>query len=258
MGGRAQKNKCFIRRISFAPSQGECVCVCPPLDKGFSTFHRQGGKASGDEPCPMKLSRWRGSTKGRFGVYLPHNFCTSCLPHSSACCFMVLHVFHPTNRFLSAADRRLAQLCSRVFRVRLETMFNHTVSADFSTLRFFAILPIGEIELTEYKLSKCVPLSRPTRVLSVIPVTGALMLHGKASTTTHHHSPDSHRKALTPSQNQLTYRPPGQKTVLEEYIGFQPSDFGSVMFTSPSHVCVSMFCHIDAVTLSSAELKFGH
>ena len=64
---------------------------------------------------------------------------------------MVLHVFHPTNRFPSAADSRLAQLCSRVFRARLETMFNHTVSADFSTLRFFAILPIVVIELTEYK-----------------------------------------------------------------------------------------------------------
>ena len=63
---------------------------------------------------------------------------------------MVLHVSHPTNRSLSAADRRLAQLCSRVFRVRLETMFNHTVAAGFSTLRFFAILPIVAIELTEY------------------------------------------------------------------------------------------------------------
>ena len=58
-----------------------CVCVCQPLGQGFPTatstptfypqFHRQGGKASGDKPCPTKLSRWRGSTKGRFGVYLP-------------------------------------------------------------------------------------------------------------------------------------------------------------------------------------------
>ena len=58
-----------------------CVCVCQPLGQGFPTatstptfypqFHRQGGKASGDKPCPTKLSRWRGSTQGRFGVYLP-------------------------------------------------------------------------------------------------------------------------------------------------------------------------------------------
>ena len=204
-----------------------CMYVCPPLDKGFpsTTPIRQGGQACHIQPGPTKLGCDRGSTKGRFGVYLPRNFCTSCPPYSSTFCFMVLHVFHPTNRFLSAADRRLAQLCSRVFRVRLETMFNHTVPADFSTLRFFAILPIGEIELTEYKLSKCVPLSRPTRVLSVIPVTGAPILHGKATTPTHHRSLDSHRKAPTPSQNQLPHRPPGQKTVLEKYFGFQLSDF---------------------------------
>ena len=36
-------------------------------------------------------------------------------------------------------------------------MFNHTVSADFSTLRFFAILPIVVTELTEYNCqSVCV------------------------------------------------------------------------------------------------------
>ena len=51
------------------------VCVCPTLDKGFSTttlstLHEQGGKASGDKPCPTKLRRWRGSTERRLGVYL--------------------------------------------------------------------------------------------------------------------------------------------------------------------------------------------
>ena len=109
------------------------------------------------------------------------------------------------------------------------SVFKHLQVLGPFTLRFFAILPIGEIELTEYKLSKCVPLSRPTRVLSVIPVTGAPILHGKATTPTHHHSLDFHRKAPTPSPNQLTYRPPGQKTVLDEYIGFQLSDFGPVI-----------------------------
>ena len=127
-----------------------------------------------------------------------------------------------------------------------------------SPCRSITFLPIGELAANGIQVSECVPLSRPTRVLSVIPVTGAQILHGKATTTTHHHSLDSHRKAPTPSQNQPTYRPPGQKTVLEEYIEYQLSDFGSVKFTPPSHVYVSTFCHIDAVTLSSAELKFGH
>ena len=96
----------FVREVSKdettaqQPTSSECVCVCvcPPLDKGFSTttFHRQGGQACHIQPGPTKLGCDRGSTKGRFGVYLPHNFCTSCSPHSSACCFMVLHVFHPT------------------------------------------------------------------------------------------------------------------------------------------------------------------
>ena len=55
-----------------------CVCVCvTPCTKWFNAtvFHynhstRQGGKASSDEPCPTKLSRWRGSTERRLGVYL--------------------------------------------------------------------------------------------------------------------------------------------------------------------------------------------
>ena len=57
-----------------------CVCVCVhPWTKGFSppllsqfstTFHMQGGKASSDEPCPTKLSRWRGSEWRRPFVYL--------------------------------------------------------------------------------------------------------------------------------------------------------------------------------------------
>ena len=49
-----------------------------------------------------------------------------------------------------------------------------------------------------------------------------------------------------------------KKTVPEEYIESQLSGFGSIKFTPSSHVYVSMFCLIDAVTLLSAELKFGH
>ena len=81
-------------------------------------------------------------------------------------------------------------------------------------------------------MSECVSLSRPTRVLSVIPVTGAPILHGKATTPTHHRSLDSHRKAPTPSQNQLPHRPPGQKTVLEEYFRFQLSDLRFLFMSS--------------------------
>ena len=133
---------------------------------------------------------------------------------------------------------------------RKQQMFKHLQVLGLFTLLFFAILPNVAIELTEYKLSKCVPLSRPTRVLSVIPVTGAPILHGKATTPTHHHSLDSHRKSPTPSPNQLTYRPPGQKTVLEEYIGFQLSDFGSVMFTSPVMLVFSTFEELKLASLS--------
>ena len=89
-------------------------------------------------------------------------------------------------------------------------------------------------------MSECVSLSRPTRVLSVIPVTGAPILHGKATTPTHHRSLDSHRKAPTPSQNQPPHRPPGQKTVLEECFRFQLPDlrFQHSVFCS----CLPIMC----------------
>ena len=142
--------------------------MCPPLGKGFPTatstttsqpqFHRQGGKASSDEPCPTKLSRWRGSEWRRPFVYLQLKRLLKLFP---TFLFPWWFTILPLNLSSPAADRRLAQLCSRVFRVRLETMFNHTVSADFSTLRFFAILPIVVIELTEYNCQSVrVPGSR--------------------------------------------------------------------------------------------------
>ena len=122
------------------------------------------------------------------------------------------------------------QRCSLSRVVNSNNLFKHL---QFSrTFRHAVPPPSFSAERLSFNgkpVSKCVPLSRPTRVLSVIPVTGAPILHGKATTPTHHHSLDSHRKAPTPSPNQLTYRPPGQKTVLEEYIGFQLSDFGSVI-----------------------------
>ena len=107
-----------------------------------------------------------------------------------------------------------------------------------------ALLPNETIALTENPSSKCVLLSRPTRVLSVIPFTGALFLHGKATTPTLHRSLEHHRKAPTPSQNQPPHRPPGQKTVLEESFRFRTSDLRfqlSVFFMFSNHVRVSLF-----------------
>ena len=78
-------------------------------------------------------------------------------------------------------------------------------------------------------------------MLSVIPVTGAPFLHGKATTLTHHRSLDYHRKAPTPSQNQPPHRPPGQKTVLEESFRFRTSDLRfqhSVFFSCFPIMCV--------------------
>ena len=102
------------------------------------------------------------------------------------------------------------------FRVPLQTKLNHTVFTDLCALRFFAFLTNVILALTENPSSKCVLLSRPTRVLSVIPFTGALFLHGKATTPTLHRSLEHHRKAPTPSLNQPPHRPPGQKTVLSD------------------------------------------
>ena len=59
-----------------------CVCVCPALSQRVTplTCHsnfKQGGKASSDEPCPTKLSRWRGSEWRRPFVYLQPKLLTT-------------------------------------------------------------------------------------------------------------------------------------------------------------------------------------
>ena len=154
---------------------------------------------------------------------------------------MVVTCLHPINLSIAAVSCRTFVNC----RAR-ETTFVQTPTSFFGlfTLRFLTFLPSVVTEFTEYKLSKCVPLSRPTRVLSVIPVTGAPILHGKATTPMHHRSLDSHRKAPTPSQNQPPHRPPGQKTVLKNASdsNFPISDFSiQFLFMSSNHVRVSMF-----------------
>ena len=142
----------------------------------------------------------------------------------------------PTNLLVPSSCA--ADLIAATF---VTTMLNLSNARTHAPCRSIAFLPIETIALTENPSSKCVPLSRPTRVLSVIPVTGAPFLHGKATTPTHHRSLDYHRKAPTPSQNQPPHRPPGQKTVLEQSFRFQTSDLRfqhSVFFSCLPIMCV--------------------
>ena len=123
--------------------------MCQPLFQRAPPFFifqlcKQGGKASSDEPCPTKLSRWRGSTERRLGVYL-----LSC-PQAVTLLFHGL--IHGSFMIPSPKTGFPPQTCSRLattLTVRVQTLFNHTVSADFSTLRFFAFLPIGKLSVTE-------------------------------------------------------------------------------------------------------------
>ena len=121
----------------------------------------------------------------------------------------------PSNRFPTA-------VCFAASRAS-ETFFNNSSLWTFSPCCSITFLLTETIALTENPSSKCVLLSRPTRVLSVIPFPGALFLHGKATTPTLHYSLEHHRKAPTPSQNQPPHWPPGQKTVLEESFRFRTS-----------------------------------
>ena len=65
----------FSRMRSEGFPSFECVCVCHTLFLRVSSCphfpRRQGGQACHIQPGPTKLGCDRGSTKGRFGVYLP-------------------------------------------------------------------------------------------------------------------------------------------------------------------------------------------
>ena len=63
------------RRCEERREAATCVCVCPALDKGFSTttistLHEQGGQACHIQPGPTKLGCDGGCTERRLGVYL--------------------------------------------------------------------------------------------------------------------------------------------------------------------------------------------
>ena len=151
-----------------------------------------------------------------------------------------LHDTIPQTGFPTAAfsRRRSAALLQMS-----EQIVKHFSCADLSPYVSLTVLPNVILALTENPSSKCVLLSRPTRVLSVIPFTGALFLHGKATTPTLHRSLEHHRKAPTPTLNQLPHRPPGQKTVFDKSLRFRTSDFRfrhSVFFSWLPIMCVFM------------------
>ena len=53
---------------------------------------------------------------------------------------MVLHASTPQTGFFQPLSRRLAQLCSRVFRVYLKTMFNNTFQRTLPPCRSLTFL----------------------------------------------------------------------------------------------------------------------
>ena len=211
------------------PKRQVCVCVCPTLDKGsypttLPILHRQGGNARLTDIAQRRRCQLVVKQCGTPHCVPAEVFSTSChptFPRFDSWFFMILPQNLPFAAFvlqLGRADRSFSRLDQQL----VETP---TSLSDFSPCRSIAFFPIETIALTENPSSKCVLLSRPTRVLSVIPVTGAPFLHGKATTPTHHRSLELHRKAPTPSQNQPPHRPPGQKTVLEKSLRFRTSDF---------------------------------
>ena len=81
-----------------------CVCVCPTLDKGsstttLSTLHGQGDTAPDCRPCLTKLCNLVGYPAWPAGRTC--SFFHKLLHHSSAFCFMVLHVSTPKPQFCS-------------------------------------------------------------------------------------------------------------------------------------------------------------
>ena len=132
------------------------------------SFHKQGGQACHIQPGPTKLGCDRGSTERRLGVYLRKKLLIK-LFHSRFVC-MVLHDFHPINIRPQQLRSRFA--CPPLGSANFVSTIQFKLT--FSPCCSIAFLPNETIALTENPSSKCVLLSRPTRVLSVNPFTGAL------------------------------------------------------------------------------------
>ena len=92
------------------------VCVTP-CAKGFNAtvFHYNHSMRQGRVAF---LSYHAVDKKGKQGLIIPVyllQLLNKLSLHSSAFCFIVVHMILPPNRFLTAAVRSLAPLCSRVF-----------------------------------------------------------------------------------------------------------------------------------------------
>ena len=130
-----------------------CVCVSPPGQRvhPLSHFHqfskqKQGGKASSDEPCPTKLSCWRGSEWRRPFVYLQLKSLLK-LFHSR----FVSWWFHDTSPkpTLPQQLRRRFVRCCREPADGTNHLFKHLQLIGLLTLPLCHSFPWGT-ELTEY------------------------------------------------------------------------------------------------------------
>ena len=134
------------------------MCVCPPLDKGFSTatpstvfqppfstFYRQGGREDLQGSAQRSSLQDPRMRKLITSVYL--------LVLSQAVTPLFHFLFHGSSRFPPHKHSSPAaeQPGSLFRRLRVPTLFNNTVSADLSTLLFHHLPSHREIELTEYK-----------------------------------------------------------------------------------------------------------
>ena len=238
-------------------SQSHRLCVCvPPWTKGFSTTFapQAGGRSAIASLLPTKTLAIGSETRPDQSGVPAFNTMTPLVHPAAVSLFPWFFMLPPPNRF---SHRRFAAdlpLCRRA--LLLTTICSNIYNcADFPPYRLSHSFP-REIALTENPSSKCVLLSRPTRVLSVNPFTGALFFAWESKQPNAPPITGTSQESTDPTLNQLPHWPPGQKTVLEEYIGNQTLRID--LFTPSNHVHVSCFCHFHAAITLSTELKVGH
>ena len=148
-----------------------CVCVCPTLDKGF--FHHLRSTSRGvEQACRAPLNKALCSVlriSARTLADVPARSFTSCYSNLPL-------LIHGSSRF--PPHKHSSPAAVQPVRVSAACECQHCSTIQFE-LTFppccsIAFLPNETIALTENPSSKCVLLSRPTRVLSVNPFTGAL------------------------------------------------------------------------------------